>query len=104
MYGLTQGQIEGILYYAKETYTTWWISERIKKDWKVNVSPKSIGKICAKHGVEVETSKKKDLAPRRYDIILSDCCNGEVMDVLGGGFMCCDCNQLCNPVYKFSKD
>ena len=26
---------------------------------------------------------------------LSACCNGEIIDTIGGGSMCCECNQLC---------
>ena len=57
MFGLTKEQIKGVLYCAKETYTIWWISDRIKKDWGTNVSPKSIRIICEKYGVEVQTTK-----------------------------------------------
>lgn len=58
MFGLSDGQVESILYYARESYTTWWISDKIKKDWNVNVSPKSIKRICDIHNIEVQTTKK----------------------------------------------
>ena len=27
---------------------------------------------------------------------LSKCCHGEIIDLINGGSMCCECNQLCD--------